>query len=646
MFGPQTPARRSRTRDGGATALEREADGYFAGLVANAGPGTRYRFRLDGDADLYPDPASRFQPEGPHGPSEVVDPAAFRWTDADWPGVTLAGQVHLRDARRHVHAGRHLGRGRASSCPELAAAGHHRAGGDAGRRVPRPVRLGLRRRQPVRPDAGSTAGPTTCAASSTAPTPSASASSSTWSTTTSARTATTSASSPTDYFTDRYKNEWGEAINFDGPNAGPVREFFIANAALLDRRVPPRRPAPRRDAGHLRRLARPHPGRSRQPGRAGGRASARFILSPRTSRRTRSWCGRASRAATASTRCGTTTSTTRAMVALTGHNEAYYTDYRGTPQEFISAAEVGLSLPGPVLLLAEEAARHAGARTCRRPHFVTFLAEPRPGRQLRPRPAALTSADQSGPVSRHDRADAARRPARRCCSRDRSSPRPARSSTSPTTTRSWPSWSRRPARVPGAVPQPGHAGDAGVDPATRPTRRRFERCKLDFCRAPNATPTSTLCTATCCGCAATTRRSGPAHRGVDGAVLGPEAFVLRFFADDGDDRLLSSTSAATCTCAQRPSRCWPRPQGHAGRCSGRAKTCATAAAGRRRWSTAENWRHSRARRPWCWCRSPMERRRSSRRGGDDHVRLGAAHALGGRNRRPKTEPLLHRANGS
>ena len=33
------------------------------------------------------------------------------------------------------------------------------------------------------------------------------------------------------YFTDRYVNEWGDAINFDGPDAGPVREFFIANAA-------------------------------------------------------------------------------------------------------------------------------------------------------------------------------------------------------------------------------------------------------------------------------------------------------------------------------------------------------------------------------------------------------------------------------
>ena len=34
-----------------------------------------------------------------------------------------------------------------------------------------------------------------------------------------------------DYFTGKYKNDWGEAINFDGENAGPVREFFITNAA-------------------------------------------------------------------------------------------------------------------------------------------------------------------------------------------------------------------------------------------------------------------------------------------------------------------------------------------------------------------------------------------------------------------------------
>ena len=48
---------------------------------------------LDDDDHPLPDPASRFQPEGPHGPSEVVDAAAFRWTDGDWRGRPARGQV-------------------------------------------------------------------------------------------------------------------------------------------------------------------------------------------------------------------------------------------------------------------------------------------------------------------------------------------------------------------------------------------------------------------------------------------------------------------------------------------------------------------------------------------------------------------------
>jgi maltooligosyltrehalose trehalohydrolase len=69
-----------------------EEDGEFAGTVAEAGAGARYRFRLNGGA-AYPDPCSRYQPEGPHGPSEVVDPAGFTWTDGAWPGLTMDGLV-------------------------------------------------------------------------------------------------------------------------------------------------------------------------------------------------------------------------------------------------------------------------------------------------------------------------------------------------------------------------------------------------------------------------------------------------------------------------------------------------------------------------------------------------------------------------
>jgi len=66
--------------------LERRDDGTFEGWSADLKPGDRYRLRVDGQGP-FPDPASRSQPGGVHGPSEVVDPAAFAWTDAAWPGV-------------------------------------------------------------------------------------------------------------------------------------------------------------------------------------------------------------------------------------------------------------------------------------------------------------------------------------------------------------------------------------------------------------------------------------------------------------------------------------------------------------------------------------------------------------------------------
>jgi maltooligosyltrehalose trehalohydrolase len=65
--------------------LTREVGGYWSGLVRGAGAGARYMYRLDGRLDR-PDPASRSQPDGVHGPSEVVDPA-FPWTDAGWRGL-------------------------------------------------------------------------------------------------------------------------------------------------------------------------------------------------------------------------------------------------------------------------------------------------------------------------------------------------------------------------------------------------------------------------------------------------------------------------------------------------------------------------------------------------------------------------------
>ena len=71
-----------------AISLEPEADGYFSATVHGIGAGARYRYRIDG-GNAYPDPASRSQPDGVHGPSRVIDPGSFRWHDHDWQGVPL-----------------------------------------------------------------------------------------------------------------------------------------------------------------------------------------------------------------------------------------------------------------------------------------------------------------------------------------------------------------------------------------------------------------------------------------------------------------------------------------------------------------------------------------------------------------------------
>src|SRR5437879_2337748 len=73
--------------------LDAEPDVYFSTLVADLSDGALYRYRLDEQERLLPDPASRFQPQGPHGPSRVVDPDRFDWTDRGWRGVTREGQV-------------------------------------------------------------------------------------------------------------------------------------------------------------------------------------------------------------------------------------------------------------------------------------------------------------------------------------------------------------------------------------------------------------------------------------------------------------------------------------------------------------------------------------------------------------------------
>ena len=78
--------------DGADVAMTRDAQGYFS-ATAPARAGSRYGFRFTGDDRIYPDPASRQQPDGPHGLSAIVDPSAYRWHDDGWRGVSLPGQV-------------------------------------------------------------------------------------------------------------------------------------------------------------------------------------------------------------------------------------------------------------------------------------------------------------------------------------------------------------------------------------------------------------------------------------------------------------------------------------------------------------------------------------------------------------------------
>ncbi len=329
----------------GRRDLEPEADGYFVVEVPNAGPGTRYRYRLDGRDYLYPDPASRFQPEGPHGPSEVVDPSRFAWTDRDWPGVTLAGQVIYE-----MHIGTFTKEGTFTAAErelsELAACGitclevmpladfPGRFGwGYDGVNMYAPCRLygtpddfrrfvdtAHRHRIGVILDVVyNHLGPDGNYLKQFAPA----------------------------YFTEKYTTEWGEAINFDGPNAGPVRDFFTANAAYwidefhldglrLDatQNVYDDAPPNRHILTEIGRRARS----------AAGPKS--IIIVNENEPQNTDLVRPIERGGYGLDALWNDDFHHSAMVALTGRSEAYYTDYRGFAQEFVSAAKYGYLYQG------------------------------------------------------------------------------------------------------------------------------------------------------------------------------------------------------------------------------------------------------------------------------------------------------------
>src|SRR4051794_32276717 len=73
-------------------ALNQEEHGYFSIFVPNLESGTRYHFMLGHSDQLLPDPASRYQPLGVHGPSSIIDPH-FNWTDDSWLGIDMDDMI-------------------------------------------------------------------------------------------------------------------------------------------------------------------------------------------------------------------------------------------------------------------------------------------------------------------------------------------------------------------------------------------------------------------------------------------------------------------------------------------------------------------------------------------------------------------------
>ena len=80
------------SKKGDMHLLKKDADGYWETELNDIAPGARYRFVID-EAVKRPDPAARSQPEGVHGPSEVIDTVRFNWEDEGWKNISLSDMI-------------------------------------------------------------------------------------------------------------------------------------------------------------------------------------------------------------------------------------------------------------------------------------------------------------------------------------------------------------------------------------------------------------------------------------------------------------------------------------------------------------------------------------------------------------------------
>jgi len=322
--------------------LDAEAGGYFSALVREAAPGARYRFRLEG-GDCCPDPASRFQPDGPHGPSMVVDPKRYRWRDAGWKGRSIRGQViyemHVgtftregtwNAAREHLAGLVDVGVTVIEVLPIADFPGRFGWGYD-GVNLFAPTRLygtpdELRRFVDAAHAQGVAVildvvynhlGPD--------------------------GNYLTQYSDA--YFTDRHVTDWGEPINFYGRDSGPVRELYLANARywieefhLDGLRLDATQDIYDEGTDHILAAVV----REVREAAAGRATIVVAENEPQHARLVRPvadggygmdglWNDDLHHTA---------------MVRLSGRNEGYYTDYLGAPQEFLSAMKYGFLYQG------------------------------------------------------------------------------------------------------------------------------------------------------------------------------------------------------------------------------------------------------------------------------------------------------------
>ena len=322
--------------------LRGEEGGYFSDS-APAGAGRRYRFRVDGGEHFFPDPASRFQPEGPHGSSCIVDPTTFRWSDAEWRGRQLKGQI-LYEMHVGTFTPEGTWRAAAEQLPELARIGitviemmpiadfpGEFGWGYDGVDLFAPTRLygtpDDLRSFIDRAHALDLAVILDVVYNHFGP------------------DGNYLAVYSSDYLTRENENDWGDSVNFDGPNSEPVREFFITNGrywieeyhfdgfrfdatqSIFDK-------SDEYIIGAIGRAAR----------LAAGRRSL-ILIAENEAQETKLVRARSEGGDDLDGLLNDDLHHT-AVVALTGRNEAYYTDYLGSPQEFISAAKYGYLFQG------------------------------------------------------------------------------------------------------------------------------------------------------------------------------------------------------------------------------------------------------------------------------------------------------------